>query len=71
MAFLAALAFMLYQQALVFGLMMVLVLLMGLRHPPSSDDSIALGWPRQIVGWVSLVIPILCVPANPITLIGG
>lgn len=70
-AFAAALGFMIYQQAMVFALMMVLVLLMGLRHPPSSDDSKSLGLTRQIVGWCSLVIPVLCVPANPITILGG
>jgi Zn-dependent protease len=69
-AFLGALAFMIYEQAFVFALMMILVLFMGLRHPPSSDDSRSLGPIRQIIGWTSLVIPILCVPANPITIIG-
>jgi membrane-associated protease RseP (regulator of RpoE activity) len=69
-AFLSALVFMIYNQALVFALMMVLVLIMGLRHPPSSDDSRPLGLVRQIVGWISLIIPILCVPANPITIVG-
>jgi hypothetical protein len=61
---------MIYEQAFVFALMMILVLFMGLRHPPSSDDSRSLGPIRQIIGWTSLVIPILCVPANPITIIG-
>jgi Zn-dependent protease len=69
-AFLSALGFMIYNQALVFALMLVLVVLMGLRHPPSSDDTKSLGLVRQIVGWVSLSIPILCVPANPITIVG-
>ncbi len=68
-AFLAALSFMIYKQAMVFALMMILVLLMGLRHPPSSDDTKSLGPVRQIIGWCSLVIPILCVPANPITIV--
>jgi membrane-associated protease RseP (regulator of RpoE activity) len=69
-AFVSALAFMIYNQALVFALMMVLVLIMGLRHPPSSDDSRPLGIVRQVIGWMSLIIPILCVPANPITIVG-
>lgn len=68
-AFLAALSFMIYKQAMVFALMMILVLVMGLRHPPSSDDSKSLGLVRTIIGWCSLVIPILCVPANPITIV--
>lgn len=62
----AAIGFMVYSQVIVFSLMLLLVLLMGLRHPPSSDDSRSLGVARQIVGWASLSLPILCIPANPI-----
>jgi len=68
-ALLAALAFMIYMQVVVFGLMLVLVLLMGLRHPPSSDDTRSLGFARQVLGWLSLSLPILCVPANPLTVL--
>ncbi|QDV26584.1 site-2 protease family protein [Aureliella helgolandensis] len=66
-AFSAALGYMLYSQIMIFSLMLVLVLLMGLRHPPSSDDTRALGIPRQIIGWLSLVLPLLCIPANPLS----
>lgn len=62
-------AFMLYTQVIIFSLMLVLVVLMGLRHPPSSDDSRSLGLPRQIIGWASLVLPVLCIPANPISIL--
>lgn len=68
-ATLAAVSYMLYSQILIFSLMLVLVFLMGLRHPPSSDDSISLGLPRQIIGWASLALPILCIPANPISVL--
>jgi Zn-dependent protease len=68
-ALLASLAFMIYMQVIVFGLMLVLVLLMGLRHPPSSDDTRSLGLARQLIGWLSLSLPILCVPANPLTVL--
>lgn len=67
LALLAAVGYMVYSQVLIFSLMLVLVVLMGLRHPPSSDDSRSLGWPRQIIGWASLVLPVLCIPANPIS----
>ena len=66
-ALVAAVGYMVYSQVFLFSLMLILVLIMGLRHPPSSDDSRSLGLPRQIVGWVSLILPILCIPANPIT----
>ncbi len=55
-----------YQQMHIFALMFILALLMGPRHPPSRDDSRELGWQRQILGWLSLAIPVLCIPANPI-----
>ncbi|MCA9132128.1 MAG: site-2 protease family protein [Planctomycetales bacterium] len=64
-----AIGYMLYSQILMFSLMLVLVMLMGLKHPPSSDDSRSLGLPRQIVGWASLVLPLLCIPANPLSLL--
>jgi len=66
-----AVLYMLTTGVVLFWLMLVLVLLMGLRHPPSSDDTRSLGLARQIVGWSSLVLPVLCIPANPITLMGG
>jgi Zn-dependent protease len=66
----ACIAFMVYMQIIIFGLMLLLVLLMGLRHPPSSDDSRELGLTRQLLGWASLSLPILCVPANPIIVVG-
>ena len=62
----ASAAYMAYFQVPMFWLMLVLVLLMGPRHPPSRDDTRALGWPRRIIGWMSLCIPLLCIPANPI-----
>lgn len=61
-----AVSYMLYSQVWIFLLMVVLVFVMGLRHPPSSNDDRALGWVRQVVGWSSLVLPVLCIPANPI-----
>ena len=65
-AMFSAIAFMIYNQVLMFALMLVLVYLMGLKHPPSSDDSKSLGFLRQAVGWASLTLPILCIPARPL-----
>lgn len=69
-ALVAAIGYMFYSQVIIFSLMLVLVVLMGLRHPPSSDDTRSLGLPRQIIGWISLILPILCIPANPISVLG-
>jgi membrane-associated protease RseP (regulator of RpoE activity) len=41
-------------------LMLVLVILLGVDHPPTRDDRVLLGWWRRILGLVSLAIPILC-----------
>ncbi len=65
----AAVGYMIYYEVIIFSLMLVLVIFMGLKHPPSSDDSRALGLPRQIIGWASLVLPVLCIPANPLSVL--
>ncbi len=65
-AMIAAVLYMYYSEVWIFVLMLVLVMLMGLRHPPSSNDDRRIGLPRQIIGWCSLVLPILCIPANPL-----
>ena len=68
-ATLAAIGYMMYSQVVMFALMLVLVFLMGLRHPPSSDDERSLGLPRQIIGWLSLSLPLLCIPARPLEVV--
>jgi membrane-associated protease RseP (regulator of RpoE activity) len=50
------------EQAFVWTPMLVLVILIGIHHPPTSDDSVQLGPARRIVGLASLVIPVLCFP---------
>ncbi|MCR9295512.1 MAG: site-2 protease family protein [bacterium] len=64
-----AIAYMLVTQVVMFALMLLLVYLMGLKHPPSSNDDRSLGWPRQVIGWLSLTLPILCIPARPLEVI--
>lgn len=68
-AFIGAIAFMIFTQVFLFSLMLVLVLFMGLRHPPSSNDARAIGLPRTLIGLASLSLPVLCIPANPIVLL--
>ena len=48
-------------------LMIVLVTLIGTDHPPTADDAVPLGWPRRLLGWAALAIPILCFPPMGIT----
>jgi Zn-dependent protease len=40
--------------------MLLLVILVGVDHPPTADDDYELGWPRRLLGWAALAIPILC-----------
>jgi Zn-dependent protease len=59
---LGAVGYIIYQQAWMWSLMVFLVLLMGTDHPPTSDDSVRLGWFRTTLGLLSLLIPLLCFP---------
>ncbi|MCC9607466.1 site-2 protease family protein [Blastopirellula sp. JC732] len=47
-------------------LMLILVLLIGPAHPPTSDDTVPIGPLRWTIGFLSLVIPILCFPPQAI-----
>jgi len=42
--------------------MLILVVIMGPSHPPTSDDNVPIGWFRYTLGGLSLLIPILCFP---------
>jgi membrane-associated protease RseP (regulator of RpoE activity) len=41
-------------------LMIVLVTLLGVDHPPTADDRVTIGPVRWIIGLASLAIPVLC-----------
>lgn len=43
-------------------LMLLLIILMRPDHPPTSDDSVPIGWFRYVLGCLSLTIPLLCFP---------
>jgi Zn-dependent protease len=45
-------------------LMAILVLFIGTDHPPTSDDSVQLGWFRTTLGLASLAIPVFCFVPN-------
>lgn len=50
------------------GMMIFLVIVMGVDHPPTRDDSQPIGWGRWVLGLLSLAIPILCFTPNSIML---
>lgn len=47
-------------------LMLVLVILIGADHPPTANDHVKLGWPRRVIGWAAVTIPIFCFPPKGI-----
>lgn len=53
-----------------FVIMLLLIPLMGIGHPPSKNDNVSLGVWRSILGWASLSIPFLCIPLRPIMFLG-
>jgi len=63
----SAIAFMVYNhhlmEARIWALMVLLVLFMGVDHPPTRNDDEPLGWFRYVLGWSSFAIPLLCFPA--------
>jgi Zn-dependent protease len=57
---LVAVGWVFYSGTFGFGVMIVLIMLVGTDHPPTSDDAMPLGVGRTILGWLSLAIPIVC-----------
>jgi hypothetical protein len=49
-------------EAVLWTPMLLLVIFLGIHHPPTADDSIELGPVRRAVGLASLAIPVLCFP---------
>jgi membrane-associated protease RseP (regulator of RpoE activity) len=61
-------AFIIIQQIYIWTLMLILVIIMGVDHPPTSDDSVELNEVRWRLGVLSLAIPILCFPVQGIAI---
>jgi len=57
-----AIAYIVYTGTYSWSLMILLILMMGTDHPPTSDDQVRLGPVRIALGWLSLLIPLLCFP---------
>jgi membrane-associated protease RseP (regulator of RpoE activity) len=62
----AAIGFMIYLSTYWMTIMLGLILLIGVDHPPTRNDQAPLGWFRYALGIGSLVIPILCLTIEPI-----
>lgn len=64
-----AIGFMIYSQQLLFVLMLVLVVISGLRHPPTRNDAAQLSWLQTALGWPCLILPFICLPYRPLTVL--
>jgi Zn-dependent protease len=56
----AAILFVVFGQHYNWTVMLVLVILLGVDHPPTRDDNVRLGPVRTAIGIASLAIPVLC-----------
>ena len=58
--FFGAIAWSLYTGYPAYFLMFLLIYLIGIDHPPTADDNASIGPVRTAVGYLSLLIPVLC-----------
>ncbi|PHS16459.1 MAG: hypothetical protein COA78_03790 [Blastopirellula sp.] len=65
---LVAMLFVIFGGAHIWMLMLVLIFLMGIDHPPTSDDTVEITPFRRYLGYASLSIPLLCFPPYGIIL---
>ena len=61
--------YMVYSRDPAFIVLLVLLVLMGPRHPPTSDDHVPLGLGRHLVGWTTLAFLTIGLTLNPIDII--
>jgi len=61
--------YMIYSRDPAFSVLLVLLVLMGPRHPPTSDDLMPLGTGRHLLGWITLAFLGVGLTLNPIDII--
>jgi hypothetical protein len=49
--------------------MIVLLFLMGLKHPPTANDNVPLGWGRVVLGWLTLAFLFIGISPRPLDVI--
>ena len=64
--FLAILFVVFDENAMIWSPMVILVILLGVDHPPTADDTVELGLVRKVLGYASLAIPFVCFPPHGI-----
>jgi len=63
----AAIIFVLFTEQYGWVVMLVIIIVLGVDHPPTVDDSEPLNPVRRAIGWLALLIPILCLSPIGIT----
>jgi Zn-dependent protease len=63
----SVIAMVVQQQQYNWLVMLALVMILGIDHPPTRDDTVRLGPVRRVIGYASLAIPIFCLSPIPIS----
>ena len=63
----AGVAMMFIQETYTFSLLLILLMVTGLRHPPTANDSEPLGTGRAVLGWLTLSFLIIGFTPTPIS----
>jgi membrane-associated protease RseP (regulator of RpoE activity) len=63
-----AIGYMLFTRNWSYAFMVILLMLMGARHPPSQDDSVPLGRLRTALGWLTLSFIVIGFTPEPFSL---
>jgi Zn-dependent protease len=63
---LGVVAYMAIAQYWIFSLMVLLMVLMGVKHPPTTNDQVPLGPVRVVLGWLTLAFLLIGLNPRPI-----
>ena len=66
--FVAVLLAVAWHQLWHWSLILILIILMGIAHPPTANDTLPLGWFRRCLGWVTLLFVFVGLVPTPLTL---
>lgn len=58
--------YMVYIRYPAYLLLFILMIVMGPKHPPTSNDAMPLGWGRHVIGWLTLAFIIIGFTLKPI-----
>jgi membrane-associated protease RseP (regulator of RpoE activity) len=62
----AAATFMIFSGSYSYVLFLVIILIMGMKHPATRDDTVPLGIGRHIIGWLTLTFLLIGFTPTPI-----